>query len=130
MSSPPIRVLLAGLLALAQLLVPFLHGPAAAVAPGFVEVCTVNGTRLLPAEGAPAAPLHDDDHCALCRVAGTMAGAPPGLPSLARLPATEDGHQPAPGPVAQQPLLHDAPARAPPASRSGTAAVTALASIA
>jgi hypothetical protein len=116
MRSPPIRVLLAGLLALAQLLVPFFHGPAAAVAPGFVEVCTVNGVRLLPAGDAPAAPLHDDDHCALCRVAGTMAGAPPALPSLAGSPAAAGGHQPAPARVAQRPLLHDAPARAPPAA--------------
>jgi hypothetical protein len=130
MSSPPIRVLLAGLLALAQLLVPFAHGPAVAVEPWLVAVCTSNGIRLLPAEDAPTAPLHDDDHCALCRITGTMAGAPPGLPSLARLPATGGGHQPAPGPVAQRPPLHDAPARAPPATCSGTDAVTALASIA
>ncbi len=116
MRLPPIRVLLAALLALAQLLVPFFHRPAAAVAPGFVAVCTANGIRLLPAEGAPAAPLHDDDHCALCRVAGTMAGAPPALPSLDGRPAAAGGQQPAPAPVAQRPLPHDAPARAPPAA--------------
>jgi hypothetical protein len=130
MSSPPIRVLLAGLLALAQLLVPFAHGPAVAVEPWLVAVCTSNGIRLLPVEDAPAAPLHDDDHCVLCRIAGTMAGAPPGLPSLALPPAVRDGHQTAPGPVVQRTLLHDAPARAPPATCSGTDAVTALASIA
>jgi hypothetical protein len=124
------RVALAALLVLAQLLVPFAHRPSVAAAPWLAAVCTSNGVRLLPVEDAPTAPLHDDDHCVLCRIAGTMAGAPPGLPSLALPPAVRDGHQTAPGPVVQRTLLHDAPARAPPAACSGTAAATALASTA
>ena len=108
------RALLAALLALAQALAPFAHRAAAASPAGWIEVCSANGARLLPAGDMPAPARHDGDHCVLCRPAEPMAGLPAlPLAAAAEAPGATTVVPPAPALVAA-PTLHDAPARAPP----------------
>lgn len=116
MQYPRIRTLFAGLLALAHLLAPFAHLPARAVAPGWTEICTAEGVRRIASDDDPAAPLHGDDHCALCRIASPMAGVAPAVPAparpeLIRAPAAAAGAD-----LVARPLPRAAPARAPPFS--------------
>lgn len=109
-----LRSALAGLLVLAQLLVPFAHGPASATAAGWTEICASDGLRRVPSDGAPASPLHHGDHCALCRIASSMAGMAPGVPALDGLQAVHEDPAPVGACFVSRPPHHDAQARAPP----------------
>ena len=110
----PIRAALAALLVLAQMLAPLAHSHGRAAASGWIEVCTGDGLRRLPAGDAPAAPLHDDDHCVLCRVADPTAGAPPFTPAVGHASPVRAAVALAPAYFGNRPTPHDAPARAPP----------------
>ncbi len=116
MAHVPARALLAALLVVAQMLAPFAHSHGRAASPGWINVCTGDGVRRLPAGDAPSAPLHDDDHCALCRIANPMAGVAPSIPAVVSLQAASADPVPATTGIAGGPPRHDAPARAPPAA--------------
>lgn len=102
-------------------LMPTLSRALAAAGSGgaWTEVCTVQGPRWLPVEGAgePAAPagLHALDHCAFCALHAAGAAPLPALPPTLPLPALAE---PVPALFlhAPRPLFAwlSAPARAPP----------------
>jgi hypothetical protein len=114
MRSSAVRSALAGVLVLAQLLMPFAHLPAAATTSGWTEICAGDGLRRVPTDGAPASLFHHSDHCALCRIASAMAGLPPGMPSLGGMPAVHEDPAPVRACLVGRSPQHDAQARAPP----------------
>jgi hypothetical protein len=106
------RAALAALLVLAQLLAPFAHRPAAAAA--WLDVCTGDGLRRVPAGDEPEAPRHEADHCVLCRLASSPSGAPPAVLVAVAAPARHAATSPPVAVGSGAPNRHDAPARAPP----------------
>lgn len=109
-----LRVALASLLVLAQLLLPFAHGSAGAATTTWTEVCTGEGLRRVPSGEAPTQSSHHSDHCVLCRIAASMAGV---VPNLYRQPApyADHEHPASTGADACGPAPHGhAQARAPP----------------
>lgn len=108
------RLLLAAVLALAQLVAAQAHRPAFAAA-GWAEICTADGLRRVPAGDEPAPPQHGDDHCLLCRIAEPMAGAVAFDRASAQPPPAEAATLAEAAPAPRRSTPHDAPARAPPA---------------
>ena len=108
------RVALAALLVLAQLLAPFAHRPAGAASAPWLDVCTSDGLRRLPTDGGPPPPGHEGDHCVLCRVAGSPAGAPPAVFRFLPAPAIFVAAASPAVVTTGAPTRFDAPARAPP----------------
>lgn len=114
MRSAGFRLALACLLVMAQLLVPFAHGLAGAAAPGLTEICASDGLRRVPI-GDPTAPqAHHEDHCALCRVAGSMPGLAACTPAWVGTQAVDEVPVLAGACCFGRPFRHDARARAPP----------------
>jgi len=114
MRSTGIRVALACLLVLAQLLVPFAHGLAGAAAPGWTEICASDGLRRVPTGDPPTSQAHHEDHCALCRVGGSMPGLAACLPAWVGAQAADEDPVLAGACSFGRPFRHDARARAPP----------------
>jgi len=114
MRSTGIRSALACLLVLAQLLVPFAHGLARAAAPGWTEICASDGLRRVPTGDAPTSQGHQEDHCALCRVAGSMPGLAACIPAWIGAQAVDEDPVLAGACSFGRPFRHDARARAPP----------------
>jgi hypothetical protein len=114
MRSTGVRFALACLLVLAQLLVPFAHGLAGAAAPGWTEICASDGLRRVPTGDAPASQGHHEDHCALCRVAGSMPGLAAGFPAWVGAQPADENPALAGACYFGRPVKHDARARAPP----------------
>jgi hypothetical protein len=112
----PTLAALTALLLLLQALAPLSHRAAWASGAGWIEVCGAEGLRRLPAGDAPAAPLHAEEHCPLCRVADPPAVAPAPLPvPVAAAPLRQPPRFTREG-IAGRPTPHDAPPRAPPAA--------------
>ena len=114
MRPSPYRVVLAALLVLVQLLAPFGHPPAGAATAPWLDVCTGDGLRRLPADDGPPPPGHEADHCVLCRVAGSPVGAPSAIVGFLPAPVAYAAAA-VPAVIATgAPTRYDAPARAPP----------------
>ena len=114
MTSTGVRSALACVLALAQLMMPFAHGRADGAPPGWADICASDGLRRAPTGGAPASSGHHEDHCALCRVSGSMPGLAASIPASLAAQAEEEEPAIAIADFFGRLVTHDAQARAPP----------------
>lgn len=117
MRSTGIRATLACWLVLAQLLVPFAHGPAGAASAGWSEICASDGVRRVPTGDAPGSQAHHDDHCALCRIAGSMPGLVADVPVWLGVSPVKEDALPVGAVSFGRRVGLDAQARAPPLAR-------------